>query len=219
VAVGADHGMGGASGVVKPNVALKQAGLLALDAAGHIDLSRTRAVYFPGNSAYFLVNRTDREGGIVKPEEEDTVRREVASALQGIRDPGTGRAVVTAVIDPREAKGKDPGIGGPEGGDLYLALLPGYDLSADADGSVVEPIAPKGVHFLNPERPEMMASFVVAGPGVAAGARLGPIRQIDIAPTLCALLGISPPAQATGRVLREALARAPVEAPAAAPSR
>ena len=216
VAVGADHGMGGVSRVVKPNVALKQAGLLALDAAGRIDLARTRAVYFPGNSAYFLINRTNREGGIVKPEEEEAVRRDVASAVQAIRDPGTGRAVATAVIDPREAKGRDPGIGGPEGGDLYLALLPGYDLSAEADGQVVEPVAPKGAHILNPERPEMLASFVVAGPGVAAGAKLGPIRQIDIAPTLCALLGISPPAQATGRILREALARAPLEAAAPA---
>ena len=197
-------------------MALKQAGLLALDAAGRIDLARTRAVYFPGNSAYFLINRTNREGGIVKPEEEEAVRRDVASAVQAIRDPGTGRAVATAVIDPREAKGRDPGIGGPEGGDLYLALLPGYDLSAEADGQVVEPVAPKGAHILNPERPEMLASFVVAGPGVAAGAKLGPIRQIDIAPTLCALLGISPPAQATGRILREALARAPLEAAAPA---
>jgi predicted AlkP superfamily phosphohydrolase/phosphomutase len=216
VAVAADHGMGGVDRVLKPNVALKQAGLLAVDPAGHIDLARTRAVYFPGNSAYFLINRIDREGGIVKPEDEETVRRDVASAMQAIRDPRTGRAVVTTVIDPREAKSKDPGIGGPEGGDLYLALLPGYDLSADAGGEVVGPIAPKGVHFLNPERPEMMASFVVAGPGVAAGAKLRPIRQIDIAPTLCALLGISPPAQATGKVLLEALARAPLAAAATA---
>jgi len=215
LAVGADHGMGGAFRVVRPNVALKQAGLLALDGGGRIDLSRTRAVYFPGNSAYFLINRVDREGGIVKPEDEEAVRRAVAAAMQGVRDPETGRAVVTAVIDPREAKGQDPVLGGPEGGDLYLSLLPGYDLSGAVDGGVVEAMAPKGAHVLNPERPEMLASFVVAGPGVAAGAKLGRIRQIDIAPTLCALLGISRPAQATGVVLREALARAPLETAAA----
>ena len=119
---------------------------------------------------------------------------------------------MTGVVDPQRAKGRDPGIGGPEGGDLYVSLLPGYDLSGDLDGEVVEAVAPRGAHFLNPERPEMLASFVVAGPGVAAGAKLGLIRQIDIAPTLCALLGISPPAQATGTVLRAALARAPLEA-------
>jgi len=215
IAVGADHGMGGVDGVVSPNVALRRAGLLAVDPRGEIDLARTRAVYFTGNSTFVLINRSDREGGIVKPEEEDAVRRDVASALLAIRDPLTGRSPVTAVVDPREAKGRDPSFGGPEGGDLYLSLLPGYDLSADVSGEAVEPVAPRGAHGLNPERPEMLASFVVAGPGVAAGARLGTIRQIDVAPTLCALLGISPPAQATGRVLPEALGRGPL--PPAAP--
>jgi arylsulfatase A-like enzyme len=52
----------------------------------------------------------------------------------------------------------------------------------------------------------MHASFAMAGPGVARGVDLGVIRQIDIAPTLAALLGLEPPAQATGRVLEKALA-------------
>jgi len=214
IAVGADHGMGGVNAVVNPNVALRTAGLLSLDARGAIDLARTRAVYFPGNSTFVLINRAEREDGIVRPEEEDAVRREVASALLAIRDPRTGLSPVTAVVDPRQAAGHDPAIGGPEGGDLYLSLLPGYDLAADLSGDVVKAVAPKGAHALNPERSEMLASFVVAGPGVAAGAKLGTIRQIDIAPTLCALLGISPPAQATGHVLREALAREPLPPPA-----
>jgi predicted AlkP superfamily phosphohydrolase/phosphomutase len=206
--------MGGVNGVVNPNVALRKAGLLSVDARGAIDLARTRAVYFPGNSTFVLINRAEREDGIVRPEEEDAVRREVASALLAIRDPRTGLSPVTAVVDPRQAAGHDPAIGGPEGGDLYLSLLPGYDLAADLSGDVVAGVAPRGAHALNPERPEMLASFVVAGPGVAAGAKLGTIRQIDIAPTLCALLGISPPAQATGHVLREALAREPLPPPA-----
>ena len=74
---------------------------------------------------------------------------------------------------------------------------------------VVEDIAPRGIHGLDPQRPEMQAGFVVAGPGVAAGAALGAIRQIDVAPTLAALLGLDPPAQATGRVLTDALAKPP----------
>jgi hypothetical protein len=40
---------------------------------------------------------------------------------------------------------------------------------------------------------------------------LGRIRQVDIAPTLAALLGLGPPAQAVGRVLEAALAEAPRE--------
>jgi arylsulfatase A-like enzyme len=55
----------------------------------------------------------------------------------------------------------------------------------------------------------MHASFVVAGPGVAAGVDLGIVRQIDLAPTLAALLGLPPPAQARGVVLEQALRSRP----------
>ena len=74
-------------------------------------------------------------------------------------------------------------------------------------------IAPRGEHFLDPENPAMHAAFAMAGPGVAEGAQLGLIRQIDVAPTLCLLLGIEPPAQATGMVLRPALGRSAVMPP------
>ena len=206
LAVAGDHGMAGASRLLRPNVALVQAGLAAVDARGTIDLSRTKAVYFPGNSGFFLVNRQSRPGGIVAPEEEDGVRAAVAAALRGVRDPASGQAVVLDLIDPR-TPGREPPCGGPNGGDLYLSLAPGYDVSASLEGPVVEQIAPRGVHGLNPERAELQSGFVVAGPGVAAGVSLGPIRQIDVAPTLAALLGLDPPAQATGVVLTKALAR------------
>ena len=139
------------------------------------------------------------------PEEEDGVRAAVAAALRSVRDPASARPVVLDLLDPRAA-GREPSFGGPNGGDLYLSLAPGYDVSASLEGLVVEEVAPRGVHGLNPERREMQAGFVVAGPGVAAGVSLGPIRQIDVAPTLAALLGLDPPAQATGSILTKALA-------------
>jgi predicted AlkP superfamily phosphohydrolase/phosphomutase len=209
LAVAADHGLAGAARVIRPNVALAQAGLLALDGEGRIDLARTRAVYFLGNSGFVLLNRSSRPGGVVAPEEEEPLRKEIESALLGITDPATGRAVVSRIRDARSA-GDEPGIGGPHGGDLYLDQAPGYDLSADLVGEVVGPLDPSGMHSGAPERPELRAAFAITGPGVAAGVDLGPIRQIDIAPTLCALLGLDPPAHATGRVLVKALTNAPV---------
>ena len=98
-------------------------------------------------------------------------------------------------------------LGGPTGGELYLELAPRYRVSSSLRGPLTEEAPPTGEHFSNPERPQMQAAFAVAGPGVAAGADLGVVRQIDIAPTLCALLGIDPPAHASGRVLAAALAR------------
>jgi hypothetical protein len=205
LAVASDHGMAGAAHLLRPNVALAQAGLLAVDGRGAIDLGRTQAAYFPGNSGFVLLNRTSRPGGIVPPAEEDAVRAAVAAALRGVRDPTSGQPVVLDLLDPRAPEAQ-PSFGGPNGGDLYLSVLPGYDVSASTTGSVVEDIAPSGIHGLDPQRIELQSGFVVAGPGVAAGASLGPIRQIDVAPTLAALLGIDPPAQSTGIVLTKALA-------------
>jgi predicted AlkP superfamily phosphohydrolase/phosphomutase len=202
-AVAADHGMVGADRVVRPNVALAQAGLLATDADGRLDLPRTRAVYFPGG--FLLINRVARTGGTVRPEDEPQLRRDMVAALRRIVDPTDGRPVVTGILDPHD--GHNPGIGGPTGGDLYLSLAAGYDVSPALSGPLVELVSPRGVHFQEPERLEMQAAFALAGPGVARGVELGQIALVDVAPTLAALLGIDPPARATGHVLQKALAR------------
>ena len=70
-------------------------------------------------------------------------------------------------------------------------------------------MTPYGAHILDPARQEMQALFALAGPGVKAGADLGVIRHVDVAPTLCELLGLEPPAQAVGHVLAGALADPP----------
>lgn len=205
LAVTSDHGVMATNRTVAFNVALQKAGLLALTPEGDVDLFRTRAIYFPGNSGYFLVNRVGRREGIVKPEEEEAVIERLKAALRSIRDPETGGPVVTAMLDPRDAH--EPGIGGPNGGDLYVDVLPGYYASAALHGDLIIAREPTGEHLFSPQRPEMRAAFAVAGPGVARGVDLGLIRQIDIAPTLCALLGIDPPAQSHGDVLGRALER------------
>lgn len=204
VAVAADHGQAGSNRTLRPNVALAAAGLLAVGKAGEIDLSRTRAVYFPGNSSFVLVNRASRPRGIVNPADEEGVRREVARVLKALRDPVTRLPVVLDVLDARGAH--EPALGGPRGGDLYLLVAPGVSLSPSVKGAAVEESPPRGDHIGDPHRPEMQAAFAIAGPGVVPGADLGRIQQVDVAPTLAALLGIGPPKHAVGWVLERALA-------------
>jgi hypothetical protein len=57
-------------------------------------------------------------------------------------------------------------------------------------------------HFTN------MACWILAGPGVKAGyerdwRRYGLMRQTDVAPTLCHLMGVRPPAQSIGAVCHD----------------
>ncbi|HUG52988.1 MAG TPA: alkaline phosphatase family protein [Vicinamibacteria bacterium] len=210
VAVAGDHGITGVDRELRPNVALRAAGLLTLDDSGRVDLARTKAYYAPGQ--YVLINRTARAGGIVAEGEVAEVQRAVARTLRAVRGEA-GEAVVLDVVDPRTSGGT-PSMGGPAGGDLYLSVAPGYNVTAAREGEVVSRSRPRGEHFLDPARPAMHAAFALAGPGVASGARLGVVRQIDVAPTLSRLLGLEPPAQATGIVLMEALSRKAAMPPA-----
>lgn len=211
VAVAADHGQTTINRVLRPNVALRDAGLLVLDETGGVDLKRTRAAYFAGNTGYVLVNRPAR-GGQVPPGQERGVRRAVSRALLALRDPKTGQRLVRAVLDA--SRGPGPfGMGGPHGGDLYLSLAAGLDLEPSTRGALVEAVRPAGTHVCDPQRPELQATFQVAGAGVAPGVDLGVIRHIDVAPTLCALLGLDPPAEARGHVLVTALAQRAARAP------
>ena len=209
VAVASDHGMTSAVRDFKPNVVLAQAGLLALDATGRADLARTRAVYFPGNSGYVVINRQGRPEGIVPPAEEDDVRRRVIAALTAFKDPVTGRPLGVTVTDVRVPR-VGPKLGGPHAGDLFVEVATsGVALSGRATGEALQARRAEGTHFQNPADRRLHGSFVIAGPGVAAGADLGVIEQIDIAPTLAALMGMDPLAHAEGKPLPAAMEHQP----------
>ncbi len=207
LAVSTDHGMAGVSRVIRPNVALAAAGLLAKGPDGRLDLSGTRAHAFAGGQGFVMLNRASRPGGTVAPEDEARVRAEVVRVLKALRDPKDGKPVFEAVLEPRKAG--DPSFGGPDGGDLYLVPRPGYEVHSALDGDAVGDYSRVGTHGTAPERPKNQGLTLFHGPGVRQGADLGRVRQIDVAPTLCALLGLEPPKHATGRVLEPALARLP----------
>ncbi len=202
LAIGADHGMTSVRTRVRLNAALREAGLLAVDPTGRIDLARTKAYYLePGG--YFLFNGIGRPAGSVPEDETGALRARIEAMLRGLRDPRSGRSLVEDVFSP----GTLEGTGGTHGGDVYLRLIPHALPTGDASGDVVYEGSPRGEHILAPDRDDMHASFAVAGPGVAAGVDLGIVRQVDLAPTLAALLGLAPPAQSRGVVLERALDR------------
>lgn len=58
-----------------------------------------------------------------------------------------------------------------------------------------------GLHGYDPELPDMGGVFYALGRGVPAGATLGAVRAIDVAPTVARLLAIDPPRDAEGAAL------------------
>ena len=192
-----EHGMRATWLSFRPNALLAHAGLLTLDAAGKVDLSRTKAAWTPG--AWVAVNRVARKGGIVPPDSESAVLARAEQALLSARD-AAGRRIVTRVFRPGTAEGDSLGIGGAGGGDLYVDVQPGYYWSAAlGTAPVVAMHYPMGEHgFASIDR-DMQPALCVLGGGAAR--RMGVVRTIDIAPTVSAWLGIAPPREATGRPL------------------
>ena len=202
VALISDHGMEGTYRLFAVNKLLRESGILAMDERGRVDLARTKAIYPAINNGYLLINSIHRKGGIVTPDQRQELVRRIRGLLLEIRD--GERQVVTGVYDAR-VDGDTMGIGGESGGDIYIDLLPSYEV--DPKFSAAELIAkrdPHGTHGFNPLRPSMRTLMVLNGPGIRPGQRLSGVRIIDFAPTLAELLRVPVPKDATGKVLHEA---------------
>ncbi len=82
-------------------------------------------------------------------------------------------------------------LGAFPGAALGLAAVEGYMLIAiDAPLPVLPTGALKGMHGYLPTMPAMATGFIAAGPGIRRGVELPVVRQLDVAPTVAALLGV-----------------------------
>jgi predicted AlkP superfamily phosphohydrolase/phosphomutase len=203
IVMGADHGVEGNLRLWYPNTALREAGLLATTSGGQIDLARTRAAFLYSHGGGVFVNSTRYKGGIVPDRDRTTVKAAVRRALLSARDPDTGEPLVRAVFDT-ELDGEALGVGGEVAPDLYFDSTPGTAASAAANRKELARATSRvglGAHGPFPTRRRLHGIFYAVGPGVRPGARPGLVRQVDAAPTVSHLLGIPPPADATGRIL------------------
>ncbi len=169
VAVVSDHGFLSLQQQLQPNALFKKEGLLTVNEAGAI--TDWRAYFHPsGGSGYVHVK-------------DEATRSRVESLLRALqRDAANGiRAVWTrADLAARHAR--------PDA-DFGIDMVDGFYTAAGHD-VLVKPSVSRGGHGFDPERPALHASFVLAGPSVAARGSLGVIRMTRIAPTLAAILGV-----------------------------
>jgi hypothetical protein len=199
--VAGDHGMRANWRLFHVNTALERAGLLATDAEGRPDPSRSQAIASMG---YFVnVNKVQRKGGTVLPGAVSQIADSVARVLLAARGPD-GAPIVTRIWRP--TPDDTLGIGGPTGGDVYFDLAPGYYYSAARSDSVVTARSPVGNHGFPSIERDMYTVLCAIGPGIG-GRRLPTARVIDAAPTVAAWLGIAPPSGARGVSLLNAMRR------------
>lgn len=190
----ADHGFTLTPKALKPNLLLKQQGLLKSSRAGKIDEARVQVIPEGGVGLVYLTDPSFAE--------EDRRRvHEIFDKQEGIEE----------VLEPvgYAAHGLPHPRGYAQMSDLVLVAKDGYGFSASAEGDAFVALQKDagvslGSHGFLATNPKMNALFVVAGRGIKGGSKLGVIENIDIAPTAARLLGQTM-GEVDGRVLSTVL--------------
>lgn len=183
IVIVSDHGFSSITHEVRPNVALRRAGLLDATPDGRV--TRYDAVAWRSGGTAAIM-------GAAK--EHDRVRS-IFDDLARDRRNGIAR-----VLDGEEVAK----MGGFPGALVVLQADDAATFVETAREPLVAPTRHKGGHGWAPTKPEMAASLVLSGDGVRRGAELGDVDMIDVAPTIAALVGLELPA-ADGKPLGPAL--------------
>lgn len=180
IVVVSDHGFESTEQELRPNVALKNAGLLEEDDYGKV--RRWDAYFQPsGGSGFVMLHRPDDAG----------LRDRVGNIVKGLaRDPLNGIDTIWEQADLQKM-GADPRAA------FGIAMKPGFSTSAATD-VLTKPVGARGEHGYAPTRAAMHASLIMNGPMVGAGGNLGIVRMTQIAPTIASWFGASLSTHADG---------------------
>lgn len=203
VVVMADHGMYPVHTVVFLNRLLEAEGFRVRGPEAEV------SVISFGGGAHVYVNLAGRQpDGVVAAGDYPKVVERLVKLFEGLRDPATREPVLAVVARRKETR--DFRILHEETtGDVWLSAKPGYIFRAiDVPGDVFKRAGGllRGGHGYLGRFREMQAIFLAAGPEIRQS-ELGVINNVDVAPTIAALFGASPPRDAQGRVLEEILTR------------
>lgn len=153
-----------------------------------IDWEHTKAIAARGNHIWLNLKGRN-EHGIVEEKDKYEVEREIISALYNYRDENNKRIVSIAI---RNKEARLFGMGGEECGDIMYWLDEGFNRCHGDSLSTY-----KG-YFTTSVSP----FFAIAGCGVKENCILERlVRQVDIAPTMAALLGVRMPKQCEGAIV------------------
>lgn len=180
------------------NDVLRDAGLLAykdnsLDRKyKEIDWQETKAANI--GMIHIFINLKGREpGGIVDQANYEATQREIIDALHSYKDPHTGRHPFILALSRENAEIIN--LWGDLVGDVVFALDPAFD---GAHGRHL-PVGQFGISGQH-------STFIMAGAGVRQGLTLKrQVCVVDVAPTLCYLLGMPMPKNVNGGIIYEAL--------------
>ena len=171
-----DHGFKAYTKQIKPNVALKAAGL-----------DKQVFVLPEGGTAFVYIE---------PPTDAAKLVPQIRKALEGVE--GIDQILG---VDDYPSLGLPHPDKDPQFGHLLLAAKDGYSFSGATGGPVTAEVPQQGgSHGYLASESDMNPLFIASGRGVKQGAQLGTVANIDIAPTIAKLLGLRLPT-AKGNVL------------------
>ncbi|MCY4401485.1 MAG: alkaline phosphatase family protein [Candidatus Poribacteria bacterium] len=171
---------------------LEETGFIVRQQNNKIDWTKTRALNV--GLVHIFINLEGREpNGIVAAEDYEATQLEIIAALHAYRDEETGRHPFSLAVTKADAEMLN--LHGELVGDVVYALRPEFD---GAHGKQL-PSVSFGIGGQH-------STFILSGAGVRNGVALErQVRVVDVAPTLCYLLGLPMPKNVEGGVVYEAL--------------
>lgn len=159
-----------------------------------IDWTKTRAINHRTSHIYINLKGRDPEG-IVEPEDYDKLVQQIISDLYSYRDPQHPEERVVAFAMTREEM-ETIGMGGPHCGDIFFQLKKEYGFEHG-----------NSFQYVTNEGYSLGALCIWAGMGLKKGEYIKrPIRNVDIVPTFCHLVGNRQPKDVEGGVIYQLLA-------------
>jgi predicted AlkP superfamily pyrophosphatase or phosphodiesterase len=188
--VTADHGFADYSKNINLNVLMREKGLVTT--AGNT-ITDSKVHFLSEGGAGMLYIRT--------PAERERIMAELIPALQQVEG-------IEAVIGSKDfaSIGHRPPSENDKEPDIFVAAKEGYAFAENPASKVlINPTGSiKGNHGYHSKNPLMDAIFVAWGAAIKPGTTLGKIRNVDVAPTMAAILGLKM-TNVEGRVLTEIL--------------
>lgn len=176
--IASDHGFANYTRLIRPNAALAHLGLLH-ERQGELH-GKVWAVPDGGETSIFI--RDAQHHAAI-----ETRLKCYFAKLPGIDHVYTNAEAKAIGIPASGSTDQAP--------DLYLLAKPGYAFEWGATGAVTERVASvRGTHGYLGSDPDMQAIFVAWGAHIQRGVNLGSISNLQVAPTIAKLLGVSLPA-------------------------
>ena len=168
-----DHGFRSYKNRIQGNVLLRENGMLSGDG----DKAKGDAWVMPeGGTAMVYVTDSARRVELVPK------LRAIFTGAEGVEDVYSAEAFWTLGLPTPMQSDQSP--------DLMLVAKPDYMFGNESEGAYITHGPGGGTHgYLNTD-PHMQAIFIAWGSGIPRGIQLGHISNLDVAPTVAALLGI-----------------------------